>query len=114
MPPNVRLCGPDRSGGRITSHSAGGPGVGGPGSGPPGTPGSRVGGSGSGRWGLGPAQFVQALVVDAEVVGNLVDHGDGDLLDDVLGVVAHSQRGVAKDGDAVTVVHEIEIGRAHV
>ena len=31
-----------------------------------------------------PAELVQALVVDAEVVGNLVDDGHRHLLDDVL------------------------------
>jgi hypothetical protein len=31
-----------------------------------------------------PAQLVQPLVIDAEVVGNLVDHRDGDLVDDLL------------------------------
>ena len=39
-----------------------------------------------------PAQLVQPLVVDAEVVGDLVHDGDGDLLDHVLAAVADGQR----------------------
>ena len=37
----------------------------------------------------GPTQFVQTLVVDAEMVGDLVHHGDLDLLDNLLVVLAH-------------------------
>ncbi|MDT5210803.1 MAG: hypothetical protein QOF67_3218 [Mycobacterium sp.] len=32
---------------------------------------------------LAPTQFVQAVVVDAEVVGDFVDHRDRDLVDDL-------------------------------
>ena len=41
--------------------------------------------------GSGPAELVEAVVVDAEVVGDLVDHGDPHLLDD-LGLVAASRQ----------------------
>src|SRR5690606_39261028 len=49
----------------------------------------------------GPAELVEPLVVDAEVVGDLVDDGDRHLLDDLLDALAHPQRGAAEDRDAV-------------
>jgi len=49
----------------------------------------------------GPAEFVQPHVVDAEVVGDLVDHGDLHFLDDVLLVVAEVQQRVPVDRDGV-------------
>ena len=48
-----------------------------------------------------PAQFVQAVVVDAEVVRDLVDHRDGDLVDDLGLGVADVQQGLAVDRDGV-------------
>src|SRR5690625_3898853 len=48
-----------------------------------------------------PAQLVEAGVVDAEVVGDLVHHGDRDLLDDLLAALADPQGGAAEDGDPV-------------
>ena len=43
-----------------------------------------------GRGALAPAEVVQALVVDAEVVRDLVHHGDRDLVEEVLAVLAHA------------------------
>ena len=51
--------------------------------------------------GLSPAQFVQPVVVDAEVVGDLVHDGDLHFLDHLLVVVADVQQGVAVDRDGV-------------
>ena len=51
--------------------------------------------------GLGPAQFVQPIVVDTEVVGDLVHHGDLHFFDDLLVVIADVQQRVAVDGDGV-------------
>ena len=48
-----------------------------------------------------PAEFVQAVVVDAEVVGDLVDDGDGHLVDDLLLGLADVQQGLAIDRDRV-------------
>lgn len=42
----------------------------------------RAAGQSSAR--SGPAEFVEALVVDSEVVGDFVDHGDADFFDDVF------------------------------
>ena len=51
--------------------------------------------------GLSPAEFVQSVVVDAEVVGDLVDHRDRHLVDNFfLGVAALQQR-LAVDRDGV-------------
>jgi hypothetical protein len=50
---------------------------------------------------LRPAEFVQAVVVDAEVVGDLVDDGDGDLVDDLVLGFADIQQGVAINRDRV-------------
>ncbi len=44
---------------------------------------------------------MQAIVVDAEVVSDLVHDGDVDLFDDVLVCVADAQRRVAVDRDAI-------------
>ena len=45
------------------------------------------------RGGSSPAEFVQPVVVDAEVVRDLVDHRDRDLVDDlVLGVATRAAR----------------------
>jgi hypothetical protein len=49
----------------------------------------------------GPAEFVQSLVVDAEVVRDLVDHRYHDLVDDLVGGLADVQKGVAIDRDRV-------------
>lgn len=38
-----------------------------------------------------PAEFVQPVVVDTEVVGDLVDHGDRDFVDDLFLAVADVQ-----------------------
>src|SRR5215211_2563100 len=49
----------------------------------------------------GPAELVEAVVVDAEVVGHLVDHGDAHLLDHLgLGGAPPEDR-LPVDGDAV-------------
>src|SRR5690625_2118696 len=48
-----------------------------------------------------PAQLVEARVVDAEVMGDLVHHGDRDLLDDFLAALTDPQGGAAEDGDPV-------------
>ena len=48
-----------------------------------------------------PAELVQSVVVDTEVVGDLVDDGDGDLVDDLRLGVAHLQQGVAVERDGV-------------
>ena len=48
-----------------------------------------------------PAELVQPVVVDAEVVRDLVHHGDGDLLDDLLRGLADRERRVAEDRDPV-------------
>ena len=50
---------------------------------------------------LRPAEFVQTIVVDAEVVGDLVDDGDGHLVDHLLLRPADVQDGVTIDGDLV-------------
>ena len=55
----------------------------------------------AGLGGLGPAQFVQPVVVDAEVVGDLVHDGDLHFLDDLRVVVADVQQRVAVDRDGV-------------
>lgn len=49
----------------------------------------------------GPAEFVQAIVVDAEMMGDLVDHGDRHLIDDVLVAVADVEHRVPVDRDGV-------------
>ena len=48
-----------------------------------------------------PAELVQARVADAEVVGDLMHHGDGDFLDYVLPGGADPQDGAAEDRDPV-------------
>jgi hypothetical protein len=50
---------------------------------------------------LSPAEFVQAVVVDAEVVGDLVDDGDGDLVDDLVLRLADIKQGIAINRDRV-------------
>jgi hypothetical protein len=40
---------------------------------------------------LPPAEFVEPVVVDAEVMCDLVDHGDRDLVDDLVLVLADLQ-----------------------
>jgi hypothetical protein len=51
--------------------------------------------------GSSPAEFVQPLVVDAEVVCDLVDDRDRDLVDNLLFVLADVEQRVAVDGDGV-------------
>jgi hypothetical protein len=48
-----------------------------------------------------PAEFVQTVVVDAEVVGDLVDHRDRDLFDHLLLRLTDVQKGLAVNGDRV-------------
>src|SRR6476469_162823 len=48
-----------------------------------------------------PAEGVQTGVVDAEMVGDLVDDGHGYLVDHVVARVAGTQRGSAEDGDPI-------------
>ena len=48
-----------------------------------------------------PAELVQGLLLDAEVVGDLVHHGHRDLLAQVLGVLAHAGQRAAEEGDPV-------------
>lgn len=50
---------------------------------------------------LCPAEFVQTFVVDAEVVGDLVDDRDRHLVDHLLLRGADVQNGLAIDGDLV-------------
>ena len=51
--------------------------------------------------GSAPTQFVQPVVVDTEVMGDLVDDGDRDLIDDVVVGVAGLEQGLAVDRDGV-------------
>ena len=51
--------------------------------------------------GSAPTQFVQPVVVDAEVMGDLVDHRDRDLLDDLSSSLADLEQRVAVDRDGV-------------
>jgi hypothetical protein len=44
---------------------------------------------------------VQPVVVDAEVVGDFVDHRDPDLIDDLVVGAAHLQKRVPVDRDGV-------------
>ena len=57
------------------------------------------------RWliasGSSPAEFVQTLVVDAEVMGDLVDDRDRDFVDHLGLRLADVQKGLAIDGDRV-------------
>lgn len=48
-----------------------------------------------------PAKFVESGVADAEVMGNLMDNGDSDLMDDLLAAVADCNDGFTEDGDSV-------------
>ena len=48
-----------------------------------------------------PAELVEGVLLDAEVVGDLVHHGHGDLLAQVLDVVAHPGQRPAEEGDPV-------------
>ena len=50
---------------------------------------------------LVPTEFVQPVVVDSEVVGDLVDHRHGDFLHHVLAGGADVQDGLAVNGDPV-------------
>jgi hypothetical protein len=50
---------------------------------------------------LAPAEFVQPLVVDPEVVGDFVDHRDRNLVDHLVLVLAHVEQRLAVDGDGV-------------
>ena len=62
----------------------------------------RVGGSRVCRSAVGwsgPAELVEAVVVDAEVVGDLVDHRDAHLLDDLVLGDAHGHDRLAVDRD---------------
>ena len=52
------------------------------------------------RW-LAPAEFVQAVVVDAEVVGDLVDDRDRHLVDHLVVVLADVEQRIAVDRDRV-------------
>src|SRR5690606_26984542 len=49
----------------------------------------------------GPTQAVQLVVVDAEVVRELVHHGDAHLVDDLLGRLAHLAQRHPVDRDPV-------------
>ena len=51
--------------------------------------------------GLSPAEFVQPLVIDAEVMGDLVDDRDRDFVDHLGLGLAEVQKGRAIDGDRV-------------
>ena len=62
---------------------------------------SRVGLARAQRCVSAPAEFVQPVVVDAEVVGDLVDHGDRDLVDDLVLGLADVEQRLAVDGDGV-------------
>ena len=57
--------------------------------------------AGAACWRSGPAQLVEAVVVDPEVVGDLVDDGHGDLLDQFLAGGAPALERAAEDEDAV-------------
>ena len=46
-------------------------------------------------------QLMQPVVVDPEVVGDLVRHGDLDLFSDLVGVGTDAQGGQPEDGDPV-------------
>src|SRR5690606_17765585 len=62
---------------------------------------------------LPPSQLMQPLLVNAEIVRDLVDHGDGDLLDHLLLVLADVQDRLAVDGDRVgkrTAVMTVALG----
>ena len=48
-----------------------------------------------------PAEFVQTIVVDAEMMSDLVDHRDRHLVDDFSFAVTHLQQRFAVDGDGV-------------
>lgn len=52
-------------------------------------------------WASGPAEVVEALLVDADVVPGLVDDGDGDLLAQLVEVGAHARQRAAEDHDPV-------------
>src|ERR1700720_4055172 len=59
---------------------------------------------------------MQPVVVDTEVVGDLVNHGDPDLVDDLVFAVADVQQRVAIDRDGVgqrTGVVGITFGQRH-
>ena len=85
------LEGPERA---VAAHD--------PRAGHPGRPGgplvvcARVGGFGS-----APAELVQGVLLDAEVVGDLVHHGHGDLVAQLLVVLAHPGQRAAEQGDPV-------------
>ena len=49
----------------------------------------------------GPAEFVQFVVIDAEVMRDFVDHRHRNLVDDFVVGMADVQEGVAIDGDRV-------------
>ena len=51
--------------------------------------------------GVLPAEFAEPVVVDAEMVGDLVDDGPADLVGDVRLGAADRADGLAVDGDAV-------------
>lgn len=48
-----------------------------------------------------PAELMQTIVVNPEVVCDLMEHGDGDLLDHLVLGGADAQQCVAVDGDDV-------------
>src|SRR5688572_23134841 len=50
---------------------------------------------------LVPTPLVELVVVDAEVVGELVHDGDGDLVGEFVFVVAHRAQRQSVDGDPV-------------
>ncbi|MNR59048.1 hypothetical protein D3C85_1802090 [compost metagenome] len=50
---------------------------------------------------LAPAEFVQTVVVDPEVVRDLVDHCDGYFIDHFFARAADVQDGLPEDGDPV-------------
>lgn len=50
---------------------------------------------------LRPPQFVQALIINAEMVGDLVNDGHPHLVRDFFGVLAHCERRIAEDEDPI-------------
>ena len=50
---------------------------------------------------LSPAEFVQAVVVDTEMVRDLVDDRDRDLVDDLVLCLTDVQKGLPINGDRV-------------
>ena len=60
---------------------------------------------------LTPAQFVQPIVVDPEMVGHLMDHRDHDLMGHLSLGLTHGTDGMAEHGDAIG-KHQIAVGES--